>query len=89
MAQIQPKVLTRQTLRLMEKFGINQSVWSATFVVILCFVDMHVQKWSWSYLFDSELCPNALHKRKLGSLRFLMYKRFVEVSDAAIFKINY
>ncbi|KAM7393044.1 hypothetical protein PAMA_007930 [Pampus argenteus] len=24
------------------------------------------------------LCPNALHKRRQGSLRFLMYKRFVE-----------
>ncbi|XP_029024770.1 exonuclease mut-7 homolog isoform X2 [Betta splendens] len=50
-AQIQPKVLTKHTLRLVEKFNINQ-----------------------------KLCPNALHKRKLGSLRFLMYKRFVEKS---------
>ncbi|XP_037340453.2 exonuclease mut-7 homolog isoform X2 [Pungitius pungitius] len=27
---------------------------------------------------DQGLCPNALHKRRLDSLRFLMYKRFVE-----------
>lgn len=26
------------------------------------------------------LCPNALHKRRLDSLRYLMYARFVEVS---------
>ncbi|XP_076025280.1 exonuclease mut-7 homolog [Genypterus blacodes] len=29
---------------------------------------------------DSALCPNALHKQRLDSLRFLMYKRFVEKS---------
>ncbi|XP_068430228.1 exonuclease mut-7 homolog isoform X2 [Clinocottus analis] len=29
---------------------------------------------------DQGLCPNALHKRRLDSLRFLMYKRFVEKS---------
>ncbi|TKS84614.1 Exonuclease mut-7 -like protein [Collichthys lucidus] len=27
---------------------------------------------------DQGLCPNALHKRRLDSLRFLMYKRFME-----------
>ncbi|XP_005729352.1 exonuclease mut-7 homolog isoform X1 [Pundamilia nyererei] len=49
MEQIQPKMLTKHVLRLMEKFKI-----------------------------DKGLCPNALHKRRLDSLRFLMYKRFVE-----------
>ncbi|KAK2819029.1 hypothetical protein Q5P01_024590 [Channa striata] len=51
MAQIQPKILTKHILRLVDKFKINQA-----------------------------LCPNALHKRRLDSLRFLMYKRFVEKS---------
>ncbi|KAI3362415.1 hypothetical protein L3Q82_012713 [Scortum barcoo] len=51
MDQIQPKMLTKQVFRLMEKFNIDQG-----------------------------LCPNALHKRRLDSLRFLMYKRFVEKS---------
>ncbi|XP_067339507.1 exonuclease mut-7 homolog isoform X2 [Channa argus] len=51
MAQIQPKILTKHILRLVEKFKINQA-----------------------------LCPNAMHKRRLDSLRFLMYKRFVEKS---------
>ncbi|XP_051268624.1 exonuclease mut-7 homolog [Dicentrarchus labrax] len=51
MGQIQPKMLTKQVFRLMEKFNIDQG-----------------------------LCPNALHKRRLDSLRFLMYKRFVEKS---------
>uniref|UniRef100_A0A3Q4BZM5 3'-5' exonuclease domain-containing protein n=1 Tax=Mola mola TaxID=94237 RepID=A0A3Q4BZM5_MOLML len=49
--QIQPKKLTKQVFRLMEKFNIDQG-----------------------------LCPNALHKRRLDSLRFLMYARFVEKS---------
>ncbi|XP_025765129.1 exonuclease mut-7 homolog isoform X5 [Oreochromis niloticus] len=49
MEQIQPKMLTKHVLRLMEKFKI-----------------------------DKGLCPNALHKRRLDSLRFLMYKRFVD-----------
>ncbi|XP_014324481.1 exonuclease mut-7 homolog isoform X1 [Xiphophorus maculatus] len=47
MAQIQPKMLTRHVVRLMEKFKIDQS-----------------------------LCPNALHKRRLDSLRYLVYKTF-------------
>ncbi|GAA6232040.1 exonuclease mut-7 homolog [Lates japonicus] len=51
MSQIQPKMLTKHILRLVEKFNIDQG-----------------------------LCPNALHKRRLDSLRFLMYKRFVEKS---------
>lgn len=42
------------------------------------------QKRLWTYLFFlTALCPNALHKRRLDSLRFLMYKRFVDVSDGA------
>ncbi|XP_030597907.1 exonuclease mut-7 homolog isoform X1 [Archocentrus centrarchus] len=49
MGHIQPKMLTKHVLRLMEKFKV-----------------------------DKGLCPNALHKRRLDSLRFLMYKRFVE-----------
>uniref|UniRef100_UPI0037E87D7B exonuclease mut-7 homolog n=1 Tax=Semicossyphus pulcher TaxID=241346 RepID=UPI0037E87D7B len=49
MSHIQPKLLTKQVFRLMEKFSI-----------------------------DPGLCPRALHKRRLDSLRFLMYKRFVE-----------
>ncbi|XP_070780896.1 exonuclease mut-7 homolog [Enoplosus armatus] len=51
MGQIQPKMLTKQVFRLVEKFNIDQG-----------------------------LCPNALHKRRLDSSRFLMYKRFVEKS---------
>ncbi|XP_040012664.1 exonuclease mut-7 homolog isoform X2 [Xiphias gladius] len=51
MGQLQPKMLTKHILRLVEKFNIDQG-----------------------------LCPNALHKRRLDSLRFLMYKRFVEKS---------
>ncbi|KAF0031365.1 hypothetical protein F2P81_015920 [Scophthalmus maximus] len=54
MGQIQPKLLAKHILRLVEKFNI-----------------------------DHGLYPNALHKRRLDSLRFLMYKRFVEVSNAA------
>ncbi|XP_037548574.1 exonuclease mut-7 homolog [Nematolebias whitei] len=48
-AQIQPKMLTKHVVRLIEKFEI-----------------------------DPRLCPNALHKRRLDALRFLMYKTFVE-----------
>ncbi|KAM6902121.1 exonuclease mut-7 homolog [Xenentodon cancila] len=48
-AQVQPKMLTKHVIRLMEKFKIDQG-----------------------------LCPNALHKRRLDSLRFLMYKTFME-----------
>ncbi|XP_073334790.1 exonuclease mut-7 homolog [Pagrus major] len=51
MDQIQPKMLTKQVFRLMEKFNIDQG-----------------------------LCPNALHKRRLDSLRYLMYARFLEKS---------
>ncbi|XP_070706537.1 exonuclease mut-7 homolog isoform X2 [Pempheris klunzingeri] len=51
LGQIQPKMLTKHVLRLVEKFSIDQG-----------------------------LCPNALHKRRLDSSRFLMYKRFVEKS---------
>ncbi|XP_029301139.1 exonuclease mut-7 homolog [Cottoperca gobio] len=51
MSQIQPKLLTKQVFRLMEKFNIDQG-----------------------------LCPNALHKRRLDSSRFLMYKTFVQKS---------
>ncbi|XP_013859340.1 exonuclease mut-7 homolog [Austrofundulus limnaeus] len=49
--QIQPKMLTKHVVRLMEKFTI-----------------------------DPRLCPNALHKRRLDSLRYLMYKTFVDKS---------
>uniref|UniRef100_A0A1A8B9M7 Exonuclease 3'-5' domain containing 3 n=1 Tax=Nothobranchius kadleci TaxID=1051664 RepID=A0A1A8B9M7_NOTKA len=48
-AQIQPKMLTKSVLRLMEKFKM-----------------------------DPKLCPNALHKRRLDTLRYLMYRTFVE-----------
>ncbi|KAM3600282.1 uncharacterized protein V6R79_020819 [Siganus canaliculatus] len=51
MDQIQPKILTKQIFRLMDKFNIDQG-----------------------------LCPNALHKRRLDSLRYLMYTRFTEKS---------
>ncbi|XP_054896202.1 exonuclease mut-7 homolog [Poeciliopsis prolifica] len=51
MAQIQPKMLTRHVVRLMEKFKIDQS-----------------------------LCPNAFHKRRLDSLRYLVYKTFGDKS---------
>ncbi|KAJ7986881.1 hypothetical protein DPEC_G00333000 [Dallia pectoralis] len=47
--QIQPKMLSKQVFRLMEKFSIKPG-----------------------------LCPNAVYKRRSDSLRFLMYKRFVE-----------
>ncbi|XP_072311406.1 exonuclease mut-7 homolog [Eucyclogobius newberryi] len=49
MGGIQPKMLSKHVIRLMEKFNIDQS-----------------------------LCPNALHKRRLDTLRYLMYKAFVE-----------
>lgn len=46
---IQPKLLTKHVIRLMEKFSVDQA---------------H--------------CPNALYKRRLDSLRYLMYKAYVE-----------
>ncbi|XP_034565223.1 exonuclease mut-7 homolog [Notolabrus celidotus] len=49
MGHIQPKLLTKNVFRLVEKFNI-----------------------------DPGLCPHALHKRRMDSMRFLMYKRFVE-----------
>ncbi|XP_075885074.1 exonuclease mut-7 homolog [Nelusetta ayraudi] len=48
---LQPKMLTKQVFRLVDKFSI-----------------------------DPGLCSNALHKRRLDSLRYLMYARFVEKS---------
>uniref|UniRef100_A0A3P8UD11 Exonuclease 3'-5' domain containing 3 n=2 Tax=Cynoglossus semilaevis TaxID=244447 RepID=A0A3P8UD11_CYNSE len=51
MGVIQPKVLTKHVLRLVEKFNIDQG-----------------------------MCSNALRKRRLDTLRFLMYKRFGEKS---------
>uniref|UniRef100_A0A672IWC8 Exonuclease 3'-5' domain containing 3 n=1 Tax=Salarias fasciatus TaxID=181472 RepID=A0A672IWC8_SALFA len=33
---------------------------------------------------QTRLCPNALHNRRLDSLRFLMYKTFVEVNDTVL-----
>lgn len=83
--QIQPKMLTKHVLRLIEKFNIDQGLWLG---MCGCWcMGVHLrQKWLWSRLiFDTGLCPNALHKRRLDSLRFLMYKRFVEVSDVAGF----
>uniref|UniRef100_A0A8C3ABC6 Uncharacterized protein n=1 Tax=Cyclopterus lumpus TaxID=8103 RepID=A0A8C3ABC6_CYCLU len=41
----------------------------------------HVFRLMEKFHIDQGLCPNALHKRRLDSLRFLMYKRFVEASD--------
>lgn len=38
----------------------------------------HVLRLAEKFKIDQGLCPNALHKRRLDSLRFLMYKRFVE-----------
>lgn len=38
----------------------------------------HVYRLMEKFNIDQGLCPNALHKRRLDSLRFLMYKRFVE-----------
>lgn len=49
MGAIQPKLLTKHVIRLMEKYNVDQA-----------------------------LCPNALYKRRLDSLRYLMYKAFVE-----------
>lgn len=46
---IQPKLLTKHVIRLMEKYNVDQA-----------------------------LCPNALYKRRLDSLRYLMYKAYVE-----------
>ncbi|XP_042365330.1 exonuclease mut-7 homolog [Plectropomus leopardus] len=40
----------------------------------------HVFRLMEKFNIDQGLCPNALHKRRLDSLRFLMYKRFVEKS---------
>lgn len=36
----------------------------------------------WEHVLDAGRCPNALHKRRLDTLRFLMYARFIEVRDA-------
>ncbi|XP_008298904.1 exonuclease mut-7 homolog [Stegastes partitus] len=41
-------------------------------------VTKHVLRLADKFKIDQALCPNALHKRRLDSLRFLMYKRFVE-----------
>uniref|UniRef100_A0A8C6SST1 Exonuclease 3'-5' domain containing 3 n=1 Tax=Neogobius melanostomus TaxID=47308 RepID=A0A8C6SST1_9GOBI len=49
MGAIQPKMLTKHVIRLVEKYNVDQA-----------------------------LCPNALYKRKLDSLRYLMYKAYVE-----------
>ncbi|XP_034047943.1 exonuclease mut-7 homolog isoform X2 [Thalassophryne amazonica] len=38
----------------------------------------HVLRLAEKFNVDQALCPNALYKRRLDSLRFLMYKRFVE-----------
>ncbi|KAF3848937.1 hypothetical protein F7725_015434 [Dissostichus mawsoni] len=38
----------------------------------------HVFRLVEKFNIDQGLCPNALHKRRLDSLRFLMYKTFVE-----------
>lgn len=46
---IQPKLLTKHVIRLMEKYNVDQA-----------------------------LCPNAFHKRRLDTLRYLMYKAYVE-----------
>lgn len=83
MEQIQPKMLTKHVLRLMEKFKIDKGGWLGA-----CFVHAYCRWMSGAEivvtcLFGAGLCPNALHKRRLDSLRFLMYKRFVEVSDGA------
>ncbi|XP_028273012.1 exonuclease mut-7 homolog isoform X2 [Parambassis ranga] len=40
----------------------------------------HIFRLVEKFKIDQVLCPNALHKRRLDSLRFLMYKRFVEKS---------
>ncbi|XP_047426125.1 exonuclease mut-7 homolog isoform X2 [Mugil cephalus] len=40
----------------------------------------HIARLVEKFKIDQALCPNALHKRRLDSLRFLMYKRFVEKS---------
>ncbi|KAF7669556.1 hypothetical protein LDENG_00155470 [Lucifuga dentata] len=40
----------------------------------------HVLRLMEKFSIDQVLCPNALYKRRLDSLRFLMYKRFVENS---------
>nr|XP_019937305.1 PREDICTED: exonuclease mut-7 homolog [Paralichthys olivaceus] len=40
----------------------------------------HILRLAEKFHIDQGLYPNALHKRRLDSLRFLMYKRFVEKS---------
>ncbi|XP_062290274.1 exonuclease mut-7 homolog [Scomber scombrus] len=40
----------------------------------------HVLRLVEKFNIDQALCPNALHKRRQDSMRFLMYKRFVEKS---------
>lgn len=49
------------------------------------FIRTHTEqkiKWVWLLVFDAGLCPNALHKRRLDTLRYLMYARFIEVRVA-------
>nr|XP_057912344.1 exonuclease mut-7 homolog isoform X2 [Doryrhamphus excisus] len=40
----------------------------------------HILRLAEKFNIDQGLCPNALHKRRQDTLRFLMYKRFVENS---------
>ncbi|XP_061555075.1 exonuclease mut-7 homolog isoform X2 [Phycodurus eques] len=40
----------------------------------------HVFQLAEKFNIDQGLCPNALHKRRLDSLRFLMFKRFLDKS---------
>lgn len=94
MDQVQPKMLTKHVFRLMEKFNIAQGVCVCVYVRQcvrerqgFCLPRRQLT-WAesvnsvWPHVFHAGLCPNALRKRRLDTLRFLMYSRFVEVRVA-------
>lgn len=60
----------------MEKFNIDQGVCLGSWY--------ELGETRVTHVFDAGLCPNALHKRRLDTLRFLMYSRFIEVRVANV-----
>jgi len=75
--QIQPKLLSKHVFRLMEKFCIDPGVCVDTLIIFInaCVFDVYA-------FVSTGLCSNSVYKRKLDSLRFLMYKTFVEVRES-------
>lgn len=84
MDQIQPKMLTKHVFRLVEKFNVDRGAYVTGLLVTSHGLTERV-KWVWPHVFDAGLCPNALHKRRLDTLRFLMYSRFIEVRVVSLY----